>query len=178
MDEPLSQDIDSNEARADEAWAQRCGVLNKTWVQMRYHRRRQRFFDLADKLTKSATVLLGASLLGQFLKDWLPLVASTISALGLLALVFGYGDRKQLHKELAEQAAGLICTIEEVPARKITFCQTAIWSANYIRLCAKAPPPLKTLSILCEYEQANADGNPNHVILPPWYRRMAANLIS
>lgn len=166
------------EARADAVWAQRCAVLSKAWVQVRYHRRRQRFFDLLDKLTKSFTVLLGASLLGQELKTFLPYVASAISALGLLALVFGYGDRKQAHKELAEQAANLIAAIEVVPAGQLNAGGTAQWGAEYARLCAKTPPPLKTLMLICEREQSAADGYPEHVPLQPWYKRWAADLKS
>ena len=78
-------------------------MLYKAWVQVRYHRRRQRFFDLIDKATKATTLVLGATLFGKHLAS-LNWVATGISALGLMALVFGYGDRKQLHKELAEQA--------------------------------------------------------------------------
>lgn len=160
------------DAADDEVWANRCGLHHKAWVQLRYHRRRQRFFDLADRGTKSLTVLLGASLLGQHLQAWLPLVASAISALGLLALVFGYGDRKQLHKELAETAANLIAAIEHVPAGELTPANAASWASDYARLCAKAPPPLKTLTLVCEREQATADGHPDHVPSQPFLSRL------
>ena len=106
------------------------------------------------------------------------MVASAISALGLLALVFGYGDRKQSHKELAEQAAALVGAIEQVPTGELTSARAAAWGADYARLCAKAPPPLKTLSLLCEREQATADGNPGHVDLPCWRKRVTADFIS
>ena len=178
MSEAQQPKLSLKEERAEANWTRRSGVMHKAWVQVRYHRRRQRFFDLVDKVTKSLTVLLGASLLGQSLKDYLPLVASAISALGLLALVFGYGDRKQAHKELAEQAAALVAAIEQVPAGEITEGNTAQWSADYVRLCAKAPPPLKTLSLICEREQSAADGNPENVKLQPWFRRFAADFIS
>ena len=167
-----------DDARADTVWAQRCATLHNAWVQVRYHRKRQRFFDLADKLTKSATVVLGGSLLGQSLKNLQPLVASAIASLGLLALVFGYGDRKQLHRELAEQAAALVGSIEQVPAGELTPARTASWGADYARLCAKAPPPLKTLSLMCEGEQATADGHPEHVRLPSWPKRALSNFMA
>lgn len=160
----------NSEAALDAIWGQRCGVLHKAWVQLRYQRRRQRFFDLIDKGTKSLTVMLGASLLGNELKTVLPFVASAISVLGLLALVFGYGDRKQQHKELAEQAATLIASIERVPAGTLTYAQTAEWNADFARLCAKAPPPLKTLTIICEREQSMADGQ-TPMVKEPWFHR-------
>ncbi|WP_265283506.1 hypothetical protein [Verminephrobacter aporrectodeae] len=168
----------SQDALDEVAWDKRCGVLHKAWVQLRYHRRRQRFFDLADKLTKSLTVLLGFSLLAPSLKDLQPLVGLAISSLGLLALAFEYGDRQRLHKELAEQAAALVGAIEQVPAGELTPACTASWAADHALLCAKAPPPLKTLSILCEREQATSVGYPEHVPLPHWYQRVVANFIS
>lgn len=163
-----------DEAALDAAWQARCGLLYRAWVQLRYHRRRQRFFDLADKLTKSLTVLLGASLVGQHVQQWLPLVASAISGLGLLALVFGYGDRKQQHKELAESAAALIGEIERKPAGELSAATVAQWGGEFARLLAKAPPQLKALTLICEHEQSTADGHPSHVARPHLARRAMA----
>lgn len=164
-----------DEQRLDACWVLRWGTLRNSWVQVRYHRRRQRFFDLLDKLTKALTVVLGASLMGQYFAGALPVVATAITSLGLLALIFSYSDRKQQHKELADQAAQLVSAIELVPAGELTPSKVAAWSADYARLCAKAPPPLKTLSLICEREQAQADGHPGHVSMPGFFRRMAAN---
>lgn len=171
MATPIADTEDGSHA----LWDARHDVLYRSWVQLRYQRRRQRFFDLCDKLTKSATVLLGASLLGKALQDWLPLVASAISALGLLALVFTYSDRKQLHKELAEGHASLIADIEAVPAGELTPGKVASWNAAHARLIAKAPPPLKTLTLMCEREQSAADGCPDHVPAQPWPLRLVAD---
>lgn len=146
-------------------------------VSLRYHRKRQRFFDLLDKLTKAATVLLGASLLGEAVKANLPLVASAISGLGLLALVFGYGDRKQAHKELAEAAALLVAKIEETATADISDEAVAKWEAEHSRLNAKEPPALKTLVIICEWEQACATGNPKHIRRPCWVFRLFADFV-
>lgn len=166
---PISPDQYS-EALADSVWKHRCDLLYKAWVQVRYHRRRQRFFDLVDKGSKAMTLILGASLFGKHLAS-LNWVATGISALGLMALVFGYGDRKQLHKELAEQAAGLAAAIEELPARALTTEAVAAWAAQFARLCAKAPPALKTLTLLCEREQSIADGHADHVLAPAFWRQ-------
>ena len=101
-------------------WRRRHEVYSLTLITARYHRKRQRFFDLLTKLTQASTVMLGASLLGATVKDHLPLVASAISGLGLLALVFGYGDRKQAHKELADSVSQLTARIEDIPFSKVT----------------------------------------------------------
>lgn len=162
----------------DAVWERRCTTLFRAWVQVRYHRRRQRFFDLWDKSTKAITVVLGASLLGQFVNVKFPWLAAAITSLGLLALVFGYGDRKQQHKELAERAAELVGAIEQVPVGELTPANTAIWNAEYARLCAKAPPPLKALTLLCEWEQAAAEGHPNYLCRPGFLRRLLADYVS
>lgn len=166
-----------SKALSDHNWTQRCALLYKAWVQVRYHRRRQRFFDLIDKGTKAVTLLLGASLFGKHLASvaW---VGTAISGLGALALVFGYGDRKQAHKELAEQAATLVAAIEALPSKQIRSEDIAKWAAEHARFCAKAPPPLKTLTILCEYEQSTLDGFPNHVKLPWAWRRWLSQVKS
>ena len=164
-----------SDALLDDMWVQRCGLLYKAWVQVRYHRRRQRFFDMVDKSTKAITLLLGASLFGKHLNT-LTWVATGISALGLMALVFGYGDRKQLHKELAEQAAGIVAAIEETPVAGLTPNCIAQWAGQYARFCAKAPPPLKTLTLLCEHEQSCMDGHPNHIETPWLWRRLLSQV--
>lgn len=170
-DSPASLDA-AEEKRLDSIWQQRGNVLNRAWVQVRYHRRRHRFFDLADKATKSITVVLGASLMGQFFVQWLPWLATAITSLGLLALVFGYSERKQLHKDLAEHAAKLVADIERVPVAGLSFDKSAQWAAEFAGLVAKSPPALKTLTLVCEREQAVAEGHPEHVALPSWPRRV------
>ena len=157
-------------------WRQRCAVLNRAWVQVRYQRRRQRFFDLADKLHKCLLVMLVASVFGRFYEAFQPWLSYTIISLAVLDLAFGYNYRERLHKVLAEQAAKLVADIERVPVDRLTYNKTAAWAAEYARLVAVSPPPLKTLSLLCEREQATSEGHPNHVSLPSWWRRVVAHL--
>lgn len=163
---------------SDDLWKRRWELLHVAYVTYRYHRKRQRFFDLADKCTKSATVLLGATLMGTALKEHVPVAASAIAGLGLLALVFGYGDRKQAHKELAEQSMTLAGRIEETAAGGITDAAVAVWTAEQARINAKEPPSLKTLVIICEHEEAASKGHPEHVPLPCWSRRVVADFVS
>lgn len=177
MSEPPFSVEGGDDAQNDIVWKRRNETLFRAWVKVRYHRSRQRFFDQADKWTKSASVVLSASLLGKFLECLQPLIASTIASIGLLALVFGYDDRKQLHKELAEQAANLIEEIEKVPDRDTNQKNTAGWRAAYARLCAKEPPVLKTLTLICEYEQSVADGHSDHIKPPRWLKRLFRHFI-
>lgn len=175
---PIMDKSDLDSTWTEHTWNRRCEVLYKANVTYRYHRKRQRFFDLLDKGTKAATVLLGASLLGESLKQHLPLVAAAISGLGLLALVFGYGDRKQAHKELSESAMQFVAKIEEAGTAKLTDELASQWEAELARLNAKEPPTLKTLVTLCEHEQSTANGHPGHVPLPCWRKRVFADFLA
>lgn len=171
-------DIETATEIADGLWKLRCETLFHVQVQLRYNRRRQRFFDLLDKITKSVTVVLGATLIGQSLKEYSFYFGSGVTALGLLALVFGYGDRKQQHKELAEQAANLASEIVSVPASHLDEIQVAAFAARRANLLNKSPPPLKTLTVICEYEQSAADGHPGHIVQPCFCRRLLADFVS
>lgn len=178
MNHELATLSSDEEQRLDAYWALRCGTLRNAWVQVRYHRRRQRFFDMVDKLTKVVTVVLGASLMGQYFVDVLPVMATAITAVGMLSLIFAYSDRKQQHKELAEQAANLVAAIEQVPVGELTPAKVAEWSAAYARLVAKSPPALKALSLICEQEQDVANGHPNELAAVGFFRRLLADFKS
>lgn len=165
-------------ANSDYLWVRRHQALHLSQVSYRYHRKRQRFFDLLAKGTQALTVLLGASLLGESVKAHLPLVASAISGLGLLALVFGYSDRKQDHKEFAKAFATVQASIEGAGERDFTEAMIDAWDAELSMLNSREPPTLYALTTLCEYELCLATGNPDHIKRPPWHRRVLADWIS
>lgn len=159
-------------------WDKRCNTLHRAWVQVRYHRRRQRFFDLIDKGTKAVTALLGgATVVGAALKSFEPLVGPSIALLSLISLVYGYSDRKQTHKELAEQFAGVVAQIEAVPEGSESPEDVAKWSSDYAKLVGKCPPALKTLTIICEREQSISDGKAPTVDKPFFLNSWVAEFI-
>ena len=150
------------------------GVIYCSKLGVLYHRKRERFFDLCDKVTKSLTVVLGASLLASYVKDAAPVVGAVVSSIGLLALVFGYTDRKQRHKELAEaycellasaDVIGIVCTPAEVNQ----------WHSEFHKINAKEPPSLGTLVVLCQNEIAIAEGKLESVVPVNAYKKLFAN---
>lgn len=161
----------------DRSWDLRWDLRHWTWSHIRYHKRRQLFFDRVDKLSKAFTLLLGASLLGEKVKAFLPLVASLISCLSLLALVFGYSDRKQTHKELGEAFGNLAAAIESVPPEMATPREVAKWASDYAQLCAKEPPALRSLMLICEKEQSTADNKEHKGITPGWVRTRLSHFL-
>lgn len=159
-------------------WSRRHVLLFTLAVSYSYHRRRQRFFDLLDKLTKALTVLAGAAVQSAIVKNSLPLLGVAISALGLLSLVFGYGDRKQAHNELAETFMLLRAQVESVAQGAFTEVQLCGWESELQRLNAKEPPSLRALVTLCQNEQAVAYGHPDEVRPLPLHQRLLASWFS
>ena len=175
MSRPVA--FSSDDAYAS-AWDRRCNAHYRAMVGYRYHRKRQRFFDLLDKWTKALSVVAGASLLADPIKQHLPAVALTISALGLLSLVFAYSDKKQTHKELADAHAMVVAKIEGSTIDQLTPEQVALWEADVAGLNAKEPPQLHLLVTVCEREQSIANGHPNHIPQIPFYKRLLADWVS
>ena len=163
--------VDCGAAR-DAVWDRWCDTLYYSMVQLRYHKRRQMFFDRIDKTSKALTLLLGATLFGPEIKENLPYVATAISSLSLLSLIFTYGDRKQSHKELAEKFGKLVAAMEKVPPGALTAEKVADWKSQHMELVATAPPPLKRLTLYCAREQTLSMGKPSerqHGLWRNWF---------
>ena len=152
-------------------WARRHDLLHWASVTYRYHRKRQWFYGVLDRLTQVAAVSGGVAVAGKTLPDHLPLVGGLIVFAGLLALVFGYGDRRQCHKELAQQAMQLSGDIHSCTTDNLTEDQVCRWERVRADIDLQEPPSLPTLVHKCEYEQAVSEGHPKHVPPVPWWRQ-------
>ena len=141
-----------------EVWGRRYEQLNWAHITYRYHRKRQRFFDVVDKLTQVAAVGGGVAVAGKTLPEHIPELGWFIAFTGLLTLVFGYSDKRQCHKELAEMAIQMAGDIESVPARDLTEEIVCAWEKTRTTISLREPASLKTLVAKCEWEQAVAEG--------------------
>lgn len=174
-----TNDTQRSEELQAHLWDKRSAARHRAWCEFRYHRRRERFFDLCDKGTKAVTVLLGAALFGPKVQAYAPWVGTAVAAAGLMPLIFSYSDRKRLHQDLAAEAGRLAQSIEGTTAADVTLDTLAAWQAALAGLDAKAPPPLKALMQLCDREQGVADGHPDHLkdVAPTGWRARLAQFI-
>ncbi|GAB2721689.1 hypothetical protein [Comamonas sediminis] len=147
--------IDSGQAR----WDVRSEILNWANITYRYHRKRQWFFDLCDKVTQSASIVMGLSLFGKTVQDHLPYVGFSIACLGVMALVFTYADRKQCHRELADLSRELAGEIAPIVDAQLTDKLITHWERIRTKIELREPPTLKTLAAKCEWEQACVEGH-------------------
>ena len=156
-------------------WEKRHEALYETRLSQLYHKKRERFFDLLDKVTKCVTILLGASLLGAYVKDFIPEIGVAVTSIGLLSLIFSYTDKKQKHKELAEAFAAIQVKIEARGVFDFTDIDVAEWSAEVQRINAKEPPTLGTLVVICQNELAVAEAKPESIVHVGFMSRLLAN---
>lgn len=159
----------------DAIWKRRHDALYLAKLGHLYHRKRERFFDQCDKLTKSATVVFGASLLAAELRSFTPWIGMLVSTLGLLALVYGYTDKKQKHKELADSCMSLVGNIELKGISNYSEQDTNAWLEDIAKLNSKEPPALGTLVVICQNELALADGKKGAVVHIARFKRIFAN---
>lgn len=171
MNASPSTDERPTDAEWERIWAQRCELLNWAGITYRYHRKRQRFFDVMDKLTQAAAVGGGVAVAGRTVPDSLPAVGGFIAFTGLLALVYGYGDKRQCHKELAEGTMQLIGEINSCTVRNLTEEQVCEWERARAAIDLREPANLKTLVSKCEWEQAVAEGHKDQLVEPTWWRQ-------
>lgn len=175
MQTDSSLDTQVSDVADDAEWTRlykrRAELLNWAGITYRYHRKRQRFFDWMDKLTQVAAVAGGVAVLGKSLAEYLPWVGAGISLTSLLALIYGYGDRRQSHKELAEEAISFSGKIQSTPLADLDESCLCAWEVARAAIDLREPPNLKTLVSKCEWEQATSEGHPNHVAAPRWYQQ-------
>jgi hypothetical protein len=159
----------------DNNWSRRHEVLYMAKLGFLYHRKRERFFDVCDKVTKSLTVVFGASLLAAEFRTITPLIGLSVSAISLLALVFGYTDKKQRHKELADAHMELQSKIEATGRTNFTEQDTNAWHSELAKLNIKEPPTLGTLVVICQNEIAIAEGKRGSVVPISSFKMLFAN---
>jgi hypothetical protein len=146
------KNIADTEFSQDELWERRHKLVYTLSVGLRYHRHRQRFFDLLDKGTKAVTVFFGASVFSVHVADSLPLIAAIISGTGLLSLVFSYAEKRQVHHEMASAYMLLRASIQS-HGWPCDATHLNAWEAELDKLTAKSPPTLSTLVLRCQNEE-------------------------
>jgi hypothetical protein len=166
-----------DDAEFADVWRQRCDVLYKARVQMRYHQCRQGHFEFVDGSITGLTIFMALALFAKSVQEHFPVVSVGVSMLAIMAVVFHTAERKYQHKDLKEQASKLAADITGVPARQLTAQLTASWESEFGRLAGRCPPPLRTLTLICEREQSIADGHPNHVVEQPKLRRIFSQFV-
>lgn len=124
---------------------------------VRYHRRRQRFFDRAHHLVQAATLVASSaavvSLLGAW--GWTAVAAAVAAGGAAAAVVVGPDRRAREHDGLARE---FIALEREMALAECDPERLAEWQAKRLEIEAAEPPILRVLDALCHDELIRAYG--------------------
>lgn len=89
-------------------WDKRHQVLYRVELSALYHQKRERFFEVCDKLAKAVAVIGGSAALAKIGSGyWIVYIAAAITVTSTCSLVFGFSDRARRHAELSRNFASL-----------------------------------------------------------------------
>ena len=139
------------------AWSLLFGVRRS----VRYHMRRQRFFDRLDRAAALASLMAGSStvvaLLASVGEGLVLAAAAATAAAGACAAVFMPGRRARQHNDLAREFIGLERDLVGT-AGDLTPERLAELTDRRLAIEAGEPPILRVLDALCHNELLTAVG--------------------
>lgn len=156
-------------------WEKRHDVLYRCALSSRYHRRRERFFDLLDRATNAAALIGGSAAFAAAADTSLVKVAgAAVACTGALALVFSFADKARRHASLAEDYKRVESEIMRCGDFDYTETQVNAWRSRIAEIESVEPPTLRTMVSLCQNDIALAANQPEKVIPQPFIKRVLA----
>lgn len=164
------------DAVLDHAWKKRHEAIYKAELSALYHQKRERFFDLSDKLTKAASLFGGSATLWKVgNQEVVSAFAAFITATSALSLVFSFSERSKRHAELARNFRDIISEIASKGDLSFNESDTSVWMGKLCALEAKEPPTLSALTVMCQNELAIARNETSHVHPQSMWKRWMAH---
>jgi len=141
----------------DHAWNKREDALYRAELSALYHQKRERFFELLDKLGKASAVFGGSAALWKIGNpDLVSQIAAFITVSSALSLVFSFSERSKRHSELARGFREIAGDIVGTSDFAIRDSKASEWMGKVCALEAKEPPALSALVVMCQNELAIA----------------------
>ena len=144
---------------------------------IRYHARRERFYDSWNDLTNGIAIFLGAATvatvagrlpLAQTLAVWFPAAIAIVSTLNV---VWGTTRRARLHNELYRRFVELERTMLSASEPTGEGCRAL--RAERLAIEADEPPTMLVVRVLCHNEVVRASGAGQYYEVPLWQRVLA-----
>ncbi|MFA6312647.1 MAG: hypothetical protein WC681_14285 [Sterolibacterium sp.] len=159
-------------------WDKRHETLYRVELSILYHKKRERFFEVCDKLAKAIAVIGGSAAFAQLGgAEVMAYVGAGIVATSTLSLVFGLSDRSRRHAELAMNFRQIEAEIVARGERDFTETEVSVWASKVRMLESSEPAALGALVTICQNELAIAQGQPNKIVTVPLMHRALAHLI-
>lgn len=159
-----------------DAYAQRWNMLWSVQRSIRYHARREVFFDRWHKLTAGASLLFASAAVADLLRGaghWGAVAAALIVAvLSAADLIVGTMQMSHRHLTLRQRFIDLERRVRAQPDADAAMVQQ--WVDERLRIERDEPPIYIALDLMCENEQAQATAEPRYFRLN-WWQRITAN---
>lgn len=168
-----TQDAEDSKAAYQYTWERRYTIVYGLQLSVLYHRKRERYYDMLERLlqtlvtasaTSGVTLLLATDKKAEL---WLVGAAAVVS---MIQLAYSPAARARQHAQLASDYQVLWA---EAAARGEHWtdedCNS--FQSKSLRIGATSPPQLGALVVDCENEIALAYGSPNEVRHVPFYMR-------
>lgn len=160
----------------DYQWKRFSDMRYRVELSILYHRKRERFFELLDKLGKAVSVIGGSAALWKLADPQVVMwSAAAVACTSTLSLVMAFSDRARKHSELARGHGAMLAAM--TAAGQYAFEDAANldrWEAQLYELEAGEPPVLTALMIICENQIKIARGQAKEAVpLNRWHRWMA-----
>jgi len=140
-------------------WDKRSDLLLRVRLGVSYHRKRERFFDTLDKITKAIALLGASSVLASLAVGQSEVVVQVAIVLSsTLALVLDWSNRARDHSDLAVRYSQLDRDIAAAGEQDFTDQHLAQWEAKFCEIEAIEPPSLHGLIQICQDEFDMAAG--------------------
>ena len=163
------------EALKDDLWTRRHAVLYNAEMSALYHQKRERFFELWDKLGKVASLIGGSATLYKSADAGLvSCIALAITTTSALSLVFGFSERSKRHADLSRKFKLLVASIALKGHFDYSEADINAWEAEKCQLETAEPPGLSLLVVLCQNEIAAAQNQGEKVIRIGFFKRQLA----
>ncbi len=146
---------------------------------IRYHSRRQAFYESVDRWTNFALLLLGSGatvLAFQGRQTWILAVGFGVTFVSSLKLVYAFGAKAGQHAQFVKDFTRLE---ERLVADGSDETVTAV-TQERLQLEASEPPVMRVLDALCHNELLVAMGYSDEKERVPltWLQRLTANILN
>ncbi len=147
---------------------------------IRYHHRRERFFDQVHKISTILSALSGSATIAAVLAKagpyWTITLAALVAVFSIVDLVVGTAKAARLHNDLAKRFIKLEKSIISID--EFTQQDLADFTAQRLDIEADEPPPLKVLDSICHNELLRAMNYDRSDFLKiSWYQRLFSQII-
>lgn len=168
----MTNDLDSS--ADDFLWEERQYIQYRVELNVRYHRKRERFFALCDRWSKAVSLIAGTAVFSTLLPSAeAKSIAGLCVALGAMpALVLAWGDKARLHAELAQKFLVLEAEIIKVGKRKFTEDQLNDWHSKVLGIEASEPQALSVLEAICHNGIMDSLDEPERKIRLNWFQKL------